>query len=337
MFGKIPLRSNAGAQLSSKASLTGATFTGGVNLARSSIVQHATTMNFWGLSNTIDGTGSAQTITAIVNAPQAGAARTVYFLVGTVITNNAMFNVQGNASYTTKVDDALVFTAITTSTYYVDIVSGDGTAVVASPSNGEFRTAQTITATGTYTPTAGMVRCKVTAVAGGGGGGGSTIVAERGGAGGGAGGASIGIFTAAQIGASQVVTIGAAGAAGTGTTAGGAGGTTSLGALISATGGSGGGVGSSSGGAGGIGSGGSLNIGGAGGAGTVVPGTAGSSTSGDGGASILGGGGNGVATDSVGVAGRAYGGGGSGGNTTDTTSNAGGAGAVGVIFIEEFF
>ena len=63
---------DAAAQLATKASLTGATFTGGVNLARSSIAQHATTMNLGALSNTVDGTGSAVTVTAIVNAPQAG-------------------------------------------------------------------------------------------------------------------------------------------------------------------------------------------------------------------------------------------------------------------------
>ena len=129
MFGKIPLRSSATAQLNAKASLTGATFTGGVNLARSSVVQHATTMNLWALSNTIDGTGSAVIITAIANAPQRGTERTLYPIVGTVITNNAMFNVQGNANYTTKADDALVFTATEINAYHVDIVPADGMAI----------------------------------------------------------------------------------------------------------------------------------------------------------------------------------------------------------------
>ena len=118
------------------------TSTSSLNLARGSIVQNATTMDLWALQNTLDGTGSALTITAIVNAPQAGAERTLYTIVGTIITDGATFNVQGNASYTTKAGDALVFTAITTNTYYVDIVTGDGTAVVNTD-----RQLQPITAT----------------------------------------------------------------------------------------------------------------------------------------------------------------------------------------------
>ena len=120
----------AGGTVTGATSITSAlTLTNSLNLARGSIVQHATTMDLWALPNTLDGTGSAVTITAIVNAPQAGASRTVYFIVGTVITDGATFNVQGNASYTTKAGDALVFTAITTNTYYVDIVTADGTAI----------------------------------------------------------------------------------------------------------------------------------------------------------------------------------------------------------------
>lgn len=76
---------------------------------------------------------------------------------------------------------------------------------------------QTITATGTYTPTAGMVNVLVIGVGGGGGGGGVQVdatdtVGLAGGAGSGA--CCIGLYTAAQIGVSQSVTIGAAGAAG---------------------------------------------------------------------------------------------------------------------------
>ena len=120
----------SGGTITGATSITSAvTLTSSLNLARGSIVQHATTMDLWALPNILDGTGSAVTITAIANAPQAGASRTVYFLVGTVITDGATFNVQGNASYTTKAGDALVFTAITTNTYYVDIVTADGTAI----------------------------------------------------------------------------------------------------------------------------------------------------------------------------------------------------------------
>jgi len=113
-------------------SITGGSLTGGLNLARSTITQHATTMDLWALANTIDGTGSAVTITAIANAPQAGASRDFVPLAGTTITNNAMFAVQGNADYVSQVGDIFTFTAITVSTYEVWIFKRDGTSFVVA-------------------------------------------------------------------------------------------------------------------------------------------------------------------------------------------------------------
>ncbi|MGH7745098.1 MAG: hypothetical protein ACREQ5_09910, partial [Candidatus Dormibacteria bacterium] len=102
------------------------------------------------------------------------------------------------------------------------------------------------TASGTYTPSAGMLYCFVRLQAPGGGSGGTPSDAGNFSVsgGGGSGGYAERLLTAAQIGASQTVTIGAVGAAGTsGANAGGTGGTTSLGALLSATGGVGGAAG----------------------------------------------------------------------------------------------
>jgi hypothetical protein len=100
---------------------------------------------------------------------------------------------------------------------------------------------QTFTATGAYTPTAGMVYCIVQMLGGGGAGGGgpatSAIQCAAGG-GGASGEYAVGVFSAATIGASKAVTIGA-GAVGN-TTTGSAGGTTSLGVLMTAIGGGGG-------------------------------------------------------------------------------------------------
>ena len=123
---------DAAAQLATKASLAGATFTGGVNLARSSIAQHATTMNLGALSNTVDGTGSAVTVTAIVNAPQAGAIRRFYGLANTVWTNNAMFAVDGNANFTFFTGDYIDIEPVTTSTYKVHPFRADGTPILQS-------------------------------------------------------------------------------------------------------------------------------------------------------------------------------------------------------------
>ncbi|CAK9249809.1 unnamed protein product [Sphagnum jensenii] len=89
---------------------------------------------------------------------------------------------------------------------------------------------QKFTASGTYTPTTGMVFC-IAEVQGGGGGGATAGGAPSTSGGGGAGGYAKVLLTAAQIGVSQTVTIGAGGGTSTG------GGTTSLGSLVSCTGG----------------------------------------------------------------------------------------------------
>src|SRR5216683_4337079 len=94
---------------------------------------------------------------------------------------------------------------------------------------------QVFAASGTYTPTPGMVYCIIEAVGGGSGGAGITgpgaALAEAS-PGGGAGAYSRSLASAATIGGSQVVTIGAAGTGGTaGSNPGGAGGTTSVGTI----------------------------------------------------------------------------------------------------------
>ena len=113
--------------------LSGGNMTGGFNEARANITQHATTMDLFAVAipNILDGTGSAVTITAIVNAPQGGPTRTLYPVTGTTITNGATFAVDGAADYTTAAGDALEFEAVTTSTYKVHITKKDGTSVAA--------------------------------------------------------------------------------------------------------------------------------------------------------------------------------------------------------------
>lgn len=106
-----------------------------LNAVRGTITMHATTMNIWGATTILDGTGSAVDITAIANAPSAGATRKLYPPAGTTITHGATFDVEGNDDYQTVAGDALVFEAITTSTYKVVIHKDDGTAVVSSNSD----------------------------------------------------------------------------------------------------------------------------------------------------------------------------------------------------------
>jgi hypothetical protein len=95
------------------------------------------------------------------------------------------------------------------------------------------------TATGTYTPSPGMVSAIVECVGGGGGGGGALGNGTHSGGGGGSGGYSRVLLSAAEVGGTQAVQIGAGGAAGA-TGNGSPGGVTSFGALCIANGGMGG-------------------------------------------------------------------------------------------------
>ena len=192
------------------------------------------------------------------------------------------------------------------------------------------------TSSGTYTPTPGTKRIRVTITGGGGGGGGCQATSNNEtffGAGGGAGGTIISIMTPTQN--SYPVTIGAGGAGGVSATYGINGGNSLFASLI-APGGAGGGksgVTNTNGGNGGVPSTGDINIiGGYGGDGQC--GNIG--VSGEGGTSYWGGGGR--AGAGGGVSGKAYGSGGGGAYDAgySGTSMTGGKGAAGICIIEEF-
>ncbi|HCO1667436.1 TPA: phage tail protein [Escherichia coli] len=192
------------------------------------------------------------------------------------------------------------------------------------------------TSSGTYTPTPGTKRIRVTITGGGGGGGGCKATSNNEtffGAGGGAGGTVITILTPTQN--SYPVTIGAGGAGGVSATNGLKGGDSSFGSVI-APGGEGGGkvgVTNTNGGNGGVPNIGDIRItggdGGDGQSGNI-------GVSGEGGASYWGGGGR--AGAGGGVRGRAFGSGGGGAYDAgySGTSMTGGKGADGVCIIEEF-
>ena len=105
-----------------------------INEARSNIAQHATAMDFWaaGIGSVLDGTGSAVTITACANAPQAGASRKFYPLVDTVLTHGATFDIDGNVNQTAVAGDCWEIVAITTSTYKVHVTVDTFTHVRAT-------------------------------------------------------------------------------------------------------------------------------------------------------------------------------------------------------------
>ncbi|HFL5500754.1 TPA: tail fiber protein [Escherichia coli] len=195
---------------------------------------------------------------------------------------------------------------------------------------------QVFTSSGTYTPTPGTKRIRVTITGGGGGGGGCKAASNNEtffGAGGGAGGTIISIMTPTQN--SYPVTIGAGGAGGVSATNGTSGGNSVFASLI-APGGTGGGksgVTNTNGGNGGVPSTGDIRItgghGGDGQSGNI-------GVSGEGGTSYWGGGGR--AGAGGGVFGKAYGSGGGGAYDAgySGTSMTGGKGASGICIIEEF-
>ncbi|HCS8521408.1 TPA: tail fiber protein [Escherichia coli] len=195
---------------------------------------------------------------------------------------------------------------------------------------------QVFTSSGTYTPTPGTKRIRVTITGGGGGGGGCKAISNNEtffGAGGGAGGTIISIMTPTQN--SYPVTIGAGGAGGVSATNGTSGGNSVFASLI-APGGAGGGklgVTNTNGGNGGVPSTGDIRItgghGGDGQSGNI-------GVSGEGGTSHWGGGGR--AGAGGGVSGKAYGSGGGGAydDGYSGTSMTGGKGAAGICIIEEF-
>ncbi|MCV8184634.1 tail fiber protein [Escherichia coli] len=201
---------------------------------------------------------------------------------------------------------------------------------------GRWLNTRVFTSSGTYTPTPGTKRIRVTITGGGGGGGGCKAASNNEtffGAGGGAGGTIISIMTPTQN--SYPVTIGAGGAGGVSATNGTRGGNSVFASLI-APGGEGGGkvgVTNTNGGNGGVPSTGDIRItggdGGDGQSGNIC-------VSGEGGTSHWGGGGR--AGAGGGVIGKAYGSGGGGAYDAgySGTNMTGGKGASGICIIEEF-
>lgn len=233
------------------------------------------------------------------------------------------------------------------------VVSFDGTSGKLVKDSGLLSTAlvtrvviQTFTASGTYTPTSGMVYCSVEGVGGGAGGGGTASPAAStlsNGGGGGPGEYRQAIFSASDIGASKAVTIGAGGAGGAaGNNSGTAGGNTSLGVLLVANGGSVGAGNDGTDSSGGGGAGGTAGTGGfgvvgetgtdRGSHGTLFP-------EGKGGDAPLGFGfgGRPRVTAGTGNAATGYGGGGAGGVGYNAGgAQAGGAGTAGFMRITEY-
>ena len=115
--------------------IVGLTATGDITMSGKAVngavhteAAHATTSDIWTGGNTCLLSGSVVTFTDVADAPQAGAIRFVVANAAHVITDNSALEVDGNANYTCAIGDVLMFTAKTTSTFRVNILShGDTT------------------------------------------------------------------------------------------------------------------------------------------------------------------------------------------------------------------
>lgn len=192
-------------------------------------------------------TTAANTYTVTVNDPPSAYAAGQMFLVKFSHHNTGActlnVNSLGAKSIVRNSGDALAANSILDG--QLAILTYDGTNLQLSNPSLPSVNVVTITSSGTYVPTPGMIKCYAELVAGAGGTAGlsqgSGVNTGTVGGGSGAGGYSAGLFTAADIGASQSVTIGAGGLAGaSGNHIGGDGGDSAFGSLLACGGGKGG-------------------------------------------------------------------------------------------------
>jgi hypothetical protein len=110
--------------------LVGLTATGDITMTAKSVndavhseAAHATTSDIWTGGSTCLLTGSVVTFTDVADAPQAGAIRYVVANAAHVFTDNSALEVDGNENYTCAVNDVLMITAKTTSTFRVSVIA----------------------------------------------------------------------------------------------------------------------------------------------------------------------------------------------------------------------
>ncbi|EDV6067326.1 hypothetical protein AAB97_000233 [Salmonella enterica subsp. enterica] len=247
-------------------------------------------------------------------------------------------NTSGNAATATKLQTARTINGKPfDGTANITLAAKDLGLADSSGYVGRLLNMRVFTSSGTYTPTQGTKRIRVTITGGGGGGGGCQAYSNSEtffGAGGGAGGTVISVITVTA--ASYSVIIGSGGSGGSGATNGNGGGDSKFASLLTAPGGQGAGkttVTNTGGGYGGVPTTGDIRIPGGDGsdgqAGTLAAG-------GCGGASYWGGGGRaGVGTAHNGLA-PGSGGGAAYDNSYSGTAKPGGRGANGICIIEEF-
>lgn len=116
-----------------------------IELLRSSVVGNATLTPTWDRAyGEIQDVSGVVTYTAIPAAPQPGATRIWYPAAGAIMTHGGSITVQGNLSATAAAGDAWVITAVTTSTFYVELRPKTGAPALGSFSTSAENIAGTI-------------------------------------------------------------------------------------------------------------------------------------------------------------------------------------------------
>lgn len=137
-------------------SITGGTIGGTtvINTAYATVASHATTSAIWAAAgNVINFTGTA-TLTDLPAAPQAGAQRTLICAGACVFTHAGNITVQGAATFTAAAGDVVVVTAISTTTFKVNILKQDGKSIILTSTKEIWDAAAELTiATGSITTT----------------------------------------------------------------------------------------------------------------------------------------------------------------------------------------
>lgn len=101
-----------------------------IESSRATVAATATTTPLWASTAQVQDWTGTPTITDLPDAPMAGAWREVYPAAGTVFTDNANLDVQGDANYTVVAGDKVYIEALTISTFKVFIQKKSGEATV---------------------------------------------------------------------------------------------------------------------------------------------------------------------------------------------------------------
>lgn len=97
---------------------------------RATIAATATTTPLWASTAQVQDWTGTPTITDFPDAPRAGVWRVCYPAAGTILTDNANIDVQGDANYTTQSGDKIYIEALTVSTFRVYIERKNGQPLI---------------------------------------------------------------------------------------------------------------------------------------------------------------------------------------------------------------